>query len=294
MIIICPNLEADDNYIKVSDLKSLADNFKKNNEHFLSYIFNFSTYYLTNNKNEKLEFGLNALDSCLLTQHFEEAERIITILSNDFPEKNEFLKYKYGYVLIKSNRFIDGEFYLRDLQNNNIDINKILLLRAYAKINSNQIESCKDILGKIDTNNFKYSKELEEINYELSKPKKIKKKHILIALPLSIFIPGAGQAYSGFHFDAIQDFAFNSILGYSTYASWKLEMSYNRENRNYILPVSSSIIFGVFYLTNLYNAINSAQKANLYIESQYYKNLINKFDIIINDNIFMLQINYDF
>jgi len=294
MIIICPNLKADDKYVEVSDLKKLAENFKKNDEHFLSYIFNFSSYFLSTNENEKLEFGLNALDSCLLTQHFEEAERIITILSNDFPEINEFLKYKYGYILIKSNRFIDGEIYLRNLQNSNIDINKILLLRAYAKINSNQIESCKDILSRIDINNFNYSKELEEIKFGLSNPKKIKKKHTFIALPLSILIPGAGQAYSGFYFDAIQDFAFNSILGYSTYASWKLEMSYNRKNRNYILPICSSAVFGIFYLTNLYNAINSTQKANLYIENQFYKKYIDKFDIIVNDKEFMLQINYGF
>lgn len=70
----------------------------------------------------------------------------------------------------------------------------------------------------------------------------------------SALLPGAGQLYSERYRDALSSFLYNGILGYLFYDA-------NKDGRN------SAYVFGtltgVFYLSNIYGAVNSAQNANL-------------------------------
>ncbi|MFQ5825222.1 MAG: hypothetical protein ACE5JB_14330 [bacterium] len=109
-----------------------------------------------------------------------------------------------------------------------------------------------------------------------------------------MILPGAGQAYSGFYFDAIQDFGLNLVLGYAAYASWRHELDYKRRDRNYVMPIISTAIWGIFYLTNLYNSVNAAEKANLYRENVYYSYILEKFQFILKNKDFFLNVGLEF
>jgi len=70
----------------------------------------------------------------------------------------------------------------------------------------------------------------------------------------SALLPGAGQLYSERYRDALSAFLYNGILGYLFYDSHK-----DGRNSSYVFGT----ITGVFYLSNIYGAVNSAQNANL-------------------------------
>lgn len=245
---------------------------------------------MSKDSSAKLSAGLEALNICLKNDKFLEAEKIYLKLWKDFPKIKNELMYKYGYSLLMSGEYADGDIYLREtkLQNRKIR-NKIYFLRAYSKLNNNQPKKSRYYLNKIDEN-FKYDEKLNLIKRELSKDPVYSKKYKFISVSLSMIIPGSGQAYSGFFFDAVQDFGFNAILGYAAYVSWKHEMGYKRKNRNYIMPILSTSVWGIFYLTNLFNAANAADKANLYNENSYYNSILDKFQIILNDKNYFLNI----
>lgn len=291
LIIISGTLNADNDLIHLSDIQTLAGNLYENENYFLAYIYNIAAYNLAEKESEKFTYAINALNSCILTDHFKEGLILIRDFSSKFPNHSDYFRYLYAYSLIRSKIYMDGEIYLRNLSNSKIDSHKILCLSAYAALNSNQIEKCKTKLEKIGTG-FKYHTNINKLANQLNVGPKYKKKSPMLSLVFSSIIPGSGQAYSGFYYDAMQDFIFNSILGYSCYASWKLELNYKRKNRNYIIPILSSAVFAIFYTTNLFNSVNAAQKANLFNKNQFYKAIINKFDVIISDKQYFL--NYKF
>ncbi|MBU4134666.1 tetratricopeptide repeat protein, partial [bacterium] len=70
----------------------------------------------------------------------------------------------------------------------------------------------------------------------------------------SAVIPGMGQLYSERYRDALSAFLYNGILGYLTYDSHK-----DGRGSAYVFGT----LTGVFYLSNIYGAVNSAQNANL-------------------------------
>ena len=84
------NCYAEESSLKPSDIRNLAIKFKDTDQLFLSYIYNFAFYRLTSNNEEKLNAGLDALDACLLTNHFSEAEKLIFTLGKDFPDINNY------------------------------------------------------------------------------------------------------------------------------------------------------------------------------------------------------------
>jgi len=293
ILIICSfsfenRLYSQEANLKLLDLRQLAKQFYDENKYFLSYIYNLSFYHLTIDPAEKIKAGLDALDSCLMDNRFQEAEELIYKLEINSPQLKEYMTYKCGYSLLMSGRFADGDIYLTKLQQSEKLLTKIQFLRAYAKLNLNQPKECIEYLNKIKDEEFPHMDELNEIKHDLATGAKGGKKNKLVAFGLSAFIPGAGQAYSGLYFDAIQDFGFNLVLGYSAYASWRYELTYERGDRNYTMPLISTVVWGIFYLTNLHNAVNSANKANLYRENTYYTNILKKFQLVIKDKDYFL------
>jgi len=277
--------------LKLNDLRHIAQQFQNENQQFLSYIFNLSFYHLAKNPADKLAAGLDALDSCIITNHFQEAEQLIFELGAAFPNLKENLTYKYGFSLLMAGRFVDGDIYLRTLQENEDFKTKVKFLRAYATLNLNQPRQCLRYLNDIEGRKFPRPEKLNEIKHALKMKPKGAKRYKAIALPLSMVIPGAGQAYSGFYFDAIQGFGFNLVLGYAAFASWQHELDYKRGDRNYVMPIISTTVWGVFYLTNIYSAANAAEKANLYRENVYYSNILQKFQLILKDRDYFLNIS---
>ena len=81
-----------------------------------------------------------------------------------------------------------------------------------------------------------------------------KQKSPVVAGSLSI-VPGLGKMYTGRIKDGVFAFGFVSILGYLTYESLT--------KHAYASGVVWSVVFGSFYLGNIYGGIDSAKNFNL-------------------------------
>ena len=280
--------------LQVSDLRRLGKKFQNDNQLFTSYIYNLSFYYLTTDSNEKLAAGIDALDACIVAKRLSEGEMIIGRLLVDFPEYKNFLNYQYGYLLMLNrsiNLAISRLEYLPKIPELS---NRVKFMKAYAEVNFNNPEAGLKYLSQIEVDKFPYQDDLREVESNLSAEPAGKKKHKAVAVPLSIVLPGAGQLYSGFYFDALQSFGFNLILGYSAFASWRYELGLERKDRTYVLPILSSIVSGLFYVSNIFNSANSADKANLYRLNRQYSTILKQFELVLKDDTYFLNVNMKF
>lgn len=280
---------AQNNYFKVNDLRRLATEFERNDQYFLSYIYNLSYYHLSSDSTEKFISGWDALRLCLKTKHFEEGELLVQQMMVDFPHRKNLLRYNMGYILVLNGKFSEGIDYFDNISDNQAYAERINILKAYTALCFNQPTESNEILSTVRNNNFPYNKQLAEIESSLKSEPNGSKKYKFIAIPLSIILPGAGQFYSGFYFDALHSFSFNLPLGYATFASWRYELGLSNEKRTYILPIFSTLVWGVFYLSNLYNTANVVDKANLSRWNSHYSKILEKFRLIIEDKSYFLR-----
>jgi hypothetical protein len=262
--------------------------FLEKKEYQLSYFYNYSSYLLETDSSRKVSAAIDAIDACLFTGHYPEADRIIFDLDAAGNSVADLLKMKYSYSLLRQKEFTSAEIYLSRVSDPGRFPNQYHFMKACAEINSKQKTECLNDLSLID-DSFSAKTELAEIKNELTSPKNFRKKHVAIALPMSVLVPGLGQAYSGFYFDALQSFGLNAAFAIGTYSAWKYELSKSYDQRNYVLPSVSSLIFSVFYITNLFNVVNVTQKANLYSEDQYYRKLAEHFDLILDRNEYLIR-----
>jgi hypothetical protein len=282
---------AQDNDFRINDLRRLAAKFESNGQYLLSYIYNLSFYHLTNDTTRKFISGWDALQLCLKTKHLDEGELLVQQMLTDYPHKKNFLLYNMGYLLVLNGKFDEGIDYFDRMSDSDSYDDRINILRAYTALCFNQPTESTNILSAVRIDNFSYNKQLAEIESSLRSEPAGSKKYKSIALPLSMILPGAGQFYSGFYFDALHSFNFNLILGYAAFASWRYELGLSNEKRTYILPIFSSLVWGVFYLSNLYNAANVVDKANLSRWNSHYNGILDKFRLIIEDNSYFLKYN---
>lgn len=286
------NLElciAQDTTLNINDIRKLGIEFGKKGIYQLSYFYNFSYYLLSKDSTERVNAAIDAIDACLLSNHYNEAEQIIFSLENYSSDLTDVIKLKYGYSLVMQKQFTRGKIYLDKIQNKELFKDQFYFLKAYSEINTNQVPECISSLKQI-SNTFINYKGVEDIQSDIQGDRKIRQKHLAVALPLSVLVPGLGQAYSGFYFDAIQSFSLNAAFGMGAYSSWKYEMTKEKADRNYVLPSLTTLVFSVFYITNLYNTINVTQKSNLYSRNIFYKKIIDKFDIILENNQYFVRL----
>lgn len=271
--------------IELSDFRTLGQIYKDSDQHFLSYIYNSSFYFLSSKNAVKLKAGLDAVNSCLLYNRHIEAEILLKDIYSTFPEYQNEIQYYYFY-LMTSMKFFDRN--LLDYSQIKGFNNRKSFLNAYLEFHENEIDKSINLLNDIDSV-FKYYNDVNLLKDQLRSKPKYNKKFKTISLLFSTFLPGLGQFYCGSSFDALNSFAFNFVTGIGTYSAWKYEFSKNENKRTYILPIISSIIFSSFYVTNLYNSVNLAEKSNLYQESKYYDSLLEKFNVIISDKEYFIM-----
>lgn len=274
--------------LDISDLRTLGIKFKEQNEHFLSYVFNLSVYYLSADSSLKLAAGMDALKSALQNKRYIESRRLISDLSISYPSLSKGLQYYYGYNSILASRFDEGADYLAHIENPEGLRDRIHFLLAYGKLNMNQPGESLLNLNSIG-NDFAYFKDVQNIKHNLEKGPSFVRKRKVVALPLSACIPGAGQLYNGFVFDAIQSFGFNLVLGGACYATWRYEMAQEKSDRNYILPIISTGAWSIFYLVNFYSAWNSTDRANLYHEGRFYRSVSDDYQAVLRTGDFFLN-----
>lgn len=267
--------------------------FWKNDQFFLSYIYNLSFYHLAENSTEKYQAGLDALYACMNTRHFEEADLVIKQMLNDFPSRRGALRYQYGYLLTVRERFDEAANYLENFEQTPALSMQVNFLRAYTELNYNNPSGSLTFLSRIEKGDFPYHRQIKEIQTALNSQPSGVEKHKAIALPLSLILPGAGQFYAGFYFDALHNFGFNLILGYSAFASWRYESNLKPAERTYILPILSTFVWGLFYISNLYNTANVVDRANLSRWNKHYQAILEKFRFVLKDNAYFMDVQFD-
>ena len=286
------SLYSQDTLVSSGTLRRLGVKFLEKGEYQLSYFYNYSSYLLETDSVKKINAGVDAVDASLLTGHWKEAENLIFDLDNSRYKIADLLKMKYSYSLLMQKDYTRAGIYLSKIADPGIFKNQYHFMKAYAEINTRQKPECIKDLDLID-NSFIANEELTGIKNELAGPATFSKKHVGIALPLSVIVPGLGQAYSGFYFDALQSFGLNAAFGIGAYSAWKYELSKDKPNRNYVLPSLTTLIFSAFYITNLFNSVNVTQKANLFSENQYYRKIADHFDVILDRNQYFIRFKID-
>jgi len=279
---------AQDTSLKVSNLRDLGVIFMEKGEYQLAYYYNYSYYQMETDTAKRIGAALDAIDACLLTGHYPEADKIIFDLENWRSDVTDLLKMKYAYSLLKQKEFTRANIYLSRIENPLVFLNQYHFLKAWSGLNSNLKSECIDNLNLIDNTFIAYN-EVNGIKEMLTSDKKQKTKHVALSLPMSMLVPGLGQAYSGFYFDALQSFGLNAAFGIGAYSSWRYELTKDKTDRTYVLPALSTLIFSVFYITNLYNTVNVTHKANLYSEQEYFRKISDRFDIILENDTYFVR-----
>ena len=143
------------------------------------------------------------------------------------------------------------------------------------------------------SDNFPDGKSLIEIGRLIDSRESVSRRSQLIAIPLSMTLPGSGQIYAGHLFDGLQAFGFNAILGSAAYYAW----AYQTEKQTSIaIPAILSIGWGFVYITNIWNTAEAVNRYNRYELNRHYLYILSKMESTIDNNpeYFKIEIKYPF
>ncbi|MBD3334747.1 MAG: hypothetical protein GF355_04470 [Candidatus Eisenbacteria bacterium] len=267
-------------------------------DEFGAYIFKLASYHLTADTTSKLRLGFEVVDLCLHAGRFAEADRMIHGIAADFPQKASFqrsLRYLHGYNLFLWGEYGRSDMHLRILQNEPFYRDRVLFLRAKNGIIDGRPKDSRSLLSKIDRDAFAYGDTVAGLIRSLEEGPRYTSRSGILAGVLSATVPGLGQAYAGHHFDAIQSLLFNMVLGSAAYLSWKYDVvDREADDRRYTLPIFSTTVWSVFYVANIWNGVNAANRYNRYREMQHYEAILERFDVIREDKDVFLQVKLPF
>jgi len=268
----------------------LGKKYENCSEDFLAYSNYLNYYFVGNDSSKQFESGIKSVYLGLKNDKIPESTALILDMKKKFPTLTA-LDYDYFYLLKISNKEPDALMFGKQLSTADSLTDRLTYLKAASYLYNNQpLASCGELV--CISRDFKYYDQSQQIYNSLNKPE-FKQKSLLLAAGASIILPGAGQVYSGFLFDGMTIFGYNLVTGAAAYSSWRYELDREHSKRNYFFPVSLSAICGVTYLLNIYNAANSAQKANLFYQNQFYKELLNNFEISIKDDRYFFQKSFN-
>lgn len=263
-----------DNYLK------LGEEYYLSNQYFLSYQ-NFSSAFILEEDSEKaLVYGNKALESCINLNRINEGRWLIDKLSS-MEDKKEYYDSLSILLLLKNNQVKHADIVLSD---NDISKENMKILNAYSLFLKDDYIKSREVVNTIKLN----SERLENLKISFNIEPDFNKKSPVLAGILSGIIPGAGQIYTGHTFDALNSLTLTGLLGGTSGVLWYYEMERDHNDRNYFLPTFSTVLFSFFYITNIYNSVNSANRYNSFQENKYYGNVLDKFKLIINDTGFFL------
>jgi len=268
----------------------LGKKYENCNEDFLAYGNYLNYYFVGNDSLKQFESGIKSVCLGLKNDKISESTALLLDMKKKFPSITA-LDYDYFYLLKISNKEPDALMFGKQLKVADSLSDRSSFLKAASYLYNNQPLACCGELVCI-SRDFKYYDQAQKIYNDLNNPE-YKQKSLLLAAGASGIFPGAGQVYSGFLFDGLTILSYNLITGAAAYSSWRYELEREHSKRNYFFPVTLSTIWGFTYLLNIYNAANSAQKANLFYQNKFYTDILNSFDISIKDNRYFIQSSFD-
>ena len=272
--------------IAVADLAGLGDSYAAEKNHFMSYFFYSSAFKLSKDSALAVSCGFKALRSAILAERVLESSLLERELTARFPDLKDHAGSYYQYHLVRRKDFKT----LSELSDSIANNESQLFLQAYAAFVLGKPARRDSLLERIS--GFPLQHEVESIRQDLRLENQQPHKSKFLAGAISSMLPGAGQIYSGSLFDGLTSFGFCSISGLAAYSSWSYEMTKNRADRNYTLPVYASLGFAVFYIANIYNAVNSAEHYNLFMQKKYMEKISKSFEMILSDDKLFLKFSF--
>lgn len=254
----------------------LGDEYYKSNQFFLSYQNYSSAFILEDNKKESISLGIKAFESCLNVKRVKEGEWVLNRLSSI---DNDSIYYNslFALLYLKGDKIKKADEILSVMENSN---DNILLLKSYYSFLTDDYSNSRSLLNKVTLDNDDFFKLKDNFNNDVA----FKEKSPALGVALSMVIPGAGQVYSGHLFDGLNSFGINGLLGATSGVLWYYEMERDHNERNYFLPSLSTLVFSLFYISNLYNSYNSVNRYNNYQKSQYYGGVLKNFNVVMDNN----------
>lgn len=263
-----------DNYLK------LGEEYYLSNQYFLSYQNYSSAFLLEEDREKALEYGNKALESCINVNRINEGRWLIEKLSS-IEDKKEYYDSLSILLLLKNNKIKHADNILSNYDNSKENLQ---ILTAYSLFLKDDYIQSMEVVNSINLDIEK----LDNLKISFNVEPDFDKKSPVLAGILSGIIPGAGQIYTGHTFDAVNSLSLTGLLGGTSGVLWYYEMERDHNDRNYFLPTFSTVLFSFFYITNIYNSVNSANRYNSFQENNYYGNVLDKFKLIINDTGFFL------
>ena len=96
--------------------------------------------------------------------------------------------------------------------------------------------------------------------------KRLPKKSPALAFIMSSILPGSGQIYSGHFFDGVQAFTYIGAFSLATYSAYRYDRDV-KDSDGFLLL--SAVITGIFYLSNVFGAHQTAKFRNVRIRQDF-------------------------
>jgi len=178
-------LKADDK--DGSDFRRLGKVYRDSGQHFLSYLFNLSYFYLEEDKGEKFKAGMDALYSCVEAKRVEEGLYIVQELQDMFPEESALFDLYFIYILVSGKDFrnVERKFSTITVPKNYED--QYYFLRSYSLLSLDRAELSLKELRKIGSS-FKEYGEVLTIIHDIEKEPELEYKSRAAAFTMSMFL----------------------------------------------------------------------------------------------------------
>lgn len=248
---------------------------------YICFYENLRNYYSTNDTNLKWQYAENALAYSAKTGQYLISKKLIEQLysenKSNQPRVNKLLLHLSDCYNLSQN----GEeafAYLKRLPKQYQETDSIKLRMSKCLLLLNRQEEYSLSINSLKSSKSKYIKAIETIDNLYKQAEALPRRSLTLAFVFSAMLPGSGQIYSGHLFDGLSAFGYCAILGGSSYAGWK----YQSANHKYLaVPILTSAVFAFFYTTNLINAVESAERYNLYHQANHFKDVLGLYDNII-------------
>ncbi|MDP2886991.1 MAG: hypothetical protein Q8P51_18455 [Ignavibacteria bacterium] len=244
---------------------------------YLLFLESLRSYTTSTSPVDAWSHADRALQLCIRQGKFETARNFVNALYRDY-RADSLVVHKLLLRLVdlnlQYNNGEEAEAYITRLPEylRTEDATKFRLSHSYVLMNRPR-EALTTLLS-IQSDVYPKTTEFAQIRQVLEGSAASSHRSAVAAMAMSALVPGSGQIYSGHLFDGANAFMFCGILGSASYMGWKYQ-----EGRSgwQVIPIITSIAFLYYYVSNIWNAGESAERYNNYQDSMLFKRMISDY-----------------
>jgi len=279
-IILCSSLLIGN---ETDNIEKLREFYRTGDVPFINYLFESTSYCLEENPQKKFNYGFNAISLAVQNGQYEEAEIVLKDMIKTFPDRKEVIDIEYASLLLLHKKMNSAKVILNNMNTESNERN--FLLSFYYHLKGNQRLIANEKLNIIDSS-FSFLPEVDSLIIKLNKVPEPHPKKAFIAVSLSAIVPGSGQLYTGYYYEGLSAFGICALTGLAAGTSWLWENTNEKKDRTYILPCITTFIYGLFYVSNLYNSQNLTNRRNAMEEQIFWESERNIYLRVLQNETF--------